>query len=176
MHYQGLVCRRRRGAPSVVKRAATGTALLIGLLSLVAVPPALAGKPKGEFAVFNRCPLSTTGVNECVSYLGEACFIGSSASPITLSLTTGTTSPPEPNKPIHGTPGSHESREAGTLDVFNSDALVGNAFSVPVAAGCSLYTSIVNAKLGLPSAAGRNTAIMSGTSKFAIAEAVRDSE
>jgi hypothetical protein len=113
--------------------------------------------------------------------LGESCFIGSSTSPITLNLTTGTTSPPPPNKPIKGSRGTFESKEEGTLEIFKGDSLVDNAFSVPGASGCggifeSIVDPIVDAKFGLPAAAGHNTAIMKGTSKFATAEAVRKSE
>ena len=40
--------------------------------------------------------------------LGAACYIGSDSSPLTLHLTTGTTSPPAPTKPI-----SRQNRHAG---------------------------------------------------------------
>jgi hypothetical protein len=113
--------------------------------------------------------------------LGEACYIGSSTSPITLNLTTGTTSPPAPNKPIKGSHGTIEIKDEETLEIFKGDSLVENAFSVPGASGCggifeSIIDPLVDAKFGLPAAAGHNTAIMSGTSKFATAEAVRKSE
>jgi len=113
--------------------------------------------------------------------LGEECFIGSSISPIALNLTTGTTSPPLPNKAISGTPGMFESREAGALEVFKGDSLVENAFSVPAVAGCGgLLKEVIDPRLdtkfGLPSAAGHNAAVLSGASEFATAEAVRKSE
>jgi hypothetical protein len=115
------------------------------------------------------------------SVFGESCFVGSSASPITLKLTTGATSPPEPNKPITGKPGTLESREAGALLIYKGDALVENAFSVPGAKGCggsfeSLINPLVNSKYSLPAAAGHNAATFNGTTKFATAEAVRNSE
>lgn len=256
--------------------ATTGLLVLLG--ALILAPSALAGKPKGEFAVFNDCPLGTAGVNWCVyskttsgellfgtmkvpivnpivlqgglkvtgteetfvnttegetlsktaeevpggfekmtltatlelvgavalsrknlsagegaaiklpvrvhlknAFLGESCFIGSSTSPITLNLTTGTTSPPAPNKPIKGSKGTFESKEEGTLEVFKGDSLVENAFSVPGAKGCGgidefLINPIINTKYGLPSAAGHSTVIMNGTSEFATAEAVKKSE
>ncbi len=40
--------------------------------------------------------------------LGEACYVGSEAEPILLQLTTGTTKPPPPAKPISGNPGTVE--------------------------------------------------------------------
>jgi hypothetical protein len=251
--------------------------LLVVLAALVFAPAAMA-KPKGEFSNFTNCPLSVSGVNECVygqissgelhfgtasvpiiktitlqgglivtekaetfvnategatlsktpegvpggfegqgvtetlepvgtvamsrtnlaagkgvaltlpvrihlnsTGFGEACFIGSSTSPITLNLTTGTTSPPAPNKPIVGKPGTLETKETGALLIYSGDSLVENSFSVPVTKGCggsleSLIDPLLNSKYGLPSAGGHNTVIFNGTTKFATAEAVRNSE
>jgi len=39
-------------------------------------------------------------------FLGSSCYIGSSSNPVRLNLTTGTTSPPPPNTPITGSPGT----------------------------------------------------------------------
>jgi len=101
-------------------------------------------------------------------FVGETCFIGSS---------TGATSPPPPNKSIKGSPGTEESKEGGNLVVHKADSLVENAFSVPQAEGCgTLVTPILNAKFGLPSAAGHNSAILNGNSEFASAKAVEESE
>jgi hypothetical protein len=113
--------------------------------------------------------------------LGEACYVGSSAKPLELSLTTGKTSPLEPNKPISGSPGEKESKDSGALVVYRKDALVNNSFSAPEAKGCggieeSLIDPIIDSKFDLPSAPGHNTAILKGTSEFATAEAVRASE
>jgi hypothetical protein len=114
-------------------------------------------------------------------FLGNSCYVGSESSPIQLHLTTGTTSPPEPNKPISGTVG-HFSEEEEVL-VVSGNSLVDNAFSVPKAEGCGEFLfvtgfldSLVNAKIGLPLAAGHNTAILSGTLRSASAEAVIASE
>ena len=263
---------RSRGAAPV----AAGVLVLLAALALA--PTAMAGKPTGEYAAFNDCPLGTSGVDECVyatfsggelvlgkmdvpidltitlqgglivtekeetfvnttegqtlsktpnavpggfegsavtltmelagavalsrsnlaggkgtalklpvkmhlksEFFGEECFLGTGASPVTLNLTTGSTSPPEPNKPIKGTAGEHESKEAGNLVIYRNDALVENAFSVPAAKGCGgieekLIDALVNEKYQLPAAAGHNTAVLKGTSEFASAEAVRKSE
>ena len=49
-------------------------------------------------------------------FLGSSCYVGSEADPIILNLTTGTTSPPAPNKPIKGSAGELEiSKEEFTL-------------------------------------------------------------
>lgn len=113
--------------------------------------------------------------------LGSSCYIGSASEPVTLELTTGTTSPPAPNKPIKGSRGKYELLEGGSLVKATGASLVENAFAVPAANGCGgvfsfLIDPIIDAKLGLPSAAGNNTAILNGNLEQAAAEAVRKSE
>ena len=115
--------------------------------------------------------------------LGEECYIGSESSPIQLHLTTGTTKPPLPNKPIKGSGGTfiEETEKGQILISVAGNSLVDNAFSVPVATGCGGFFSflidpIVDGKLGLPSVAGKNTAILSGTLKTAETSAVLASE
>jgi hypothetical protein len=94
--------------------------------------------------------------------LGSSCAIGSAASPITLHLTANTTSPPPPNVPISGSYGSLDT-PPGTNFAAIGNVQVDNAFAVPAATGCGIVaqaqvTKIINKNLGLPSAAGRNTA------------------
>ncbi len=115
--------------------------------------------------------------------LGEGCFIGSEASPIQLHLIDGKTSPPEPNKPITGKLGTVTSEiEKGFESVqITENSLVDNSFSAPVVEGCGGFFSflldpIIDAKLGLPSASGHNTAILNGTLNSAEVEAVLESE
>jgi hypothetical protein len=116
------------------------------------------------------------------AFLGSNCYIGSSSSPVTLNLTTGTTSPPPPNTPISGTRGSVEFTENGSLATFTGNKLVDNSFSAPGANGCGgiLFSwavdPLVDSILGTPSPAGRNTAILEGKNQLAVAEAVRGSE
>jgi hypothetical protein len=115
--------------------------------------------------------------------LGSSCYIGSEAHPIVLHLTTGTTSPELPNKPISGKRGTYGEEEEGLGDVISlsENSLVDNAFSVPTAEGCGEFFSflidpIVDSKLGLPSADGHNTAILNGKLWITEAEAVAASE
>jgi hypothetical protein len=114
-------------------------------------------------------------------FLGSACYIGSNASPIIINLTTGTTSPPPPNKPIKGSKGKIETEEEGGILVIRNNSLVNNSFAAPRTNGCGgifsfLIGPIINAKLGLPSAAGHNTAILNGTIKQAGSELVKEHE
>jgi hypothetical protein len=114
-------------------------------------------------------------------FLGSNCYLGSNAHPISLPLTTGTTSPPAPNKPISGNKGTLEFKDEFNLVVIRENVLVNNSFAAPAASGCGglfafLIDPLVNAKLGLPAAAGRNTAILKGTLQDANAAAVKASE
>jgi hypothetical protein len=115
--------------------------------------------------------------------LGEGCYIGSETHPIQLHLTTGTTSPPPPNKPIKGNTGvfTEEVEKGWSLTVAKGNSLVDNSFAAPAAEGCGglfsfLINPIINSKIGLPSAAGHNTAILNGSLKAAETEAVVASE
>jgi len=116
------------------------------------------------------------------AFLGSECYIGSSSNPVTLNLTTGETKPPEPNKPIHGAKGEIGFEEGGNIINLTGGSLVDNAFSAPGAHGCGgfllelLVDPAINAELGLPSAAGHNTAILNGKLALASAEAVKASE
>jgi hypothetical protein len=97
--------------------------------------------------------------------LGSACYIGSNAAPINLNLTTGTTAPPAPNKPITGVPSGEFEEEAARPVLKSSGGLfVDNAFAVPAANGCVLnigslhigINGLINKAAALPSPAGKN--------------------
>jgi hypothetical protein len=113
--------------------------------------------------------------------LGSSCYIGSNAHPITLNLTDGTTSPPPPNKPITGKVGEITFQEEFAIATITENTLVDNAFSAPAASGCGgllalAIDPVVNLQLGLPAAAGMNTAIENNTVKDANAASVKASE
>jgi hypothetical protein len=114
-------------------------------------------------------------------FLGSSCYVGSEASPIILNLTTGTTSPPAPNKPIKGAAGTLEILEEGALLRLIGGSLVDNAFAAPEATGCGapfsgLVDKLVDSVFGVPAAAGLNTAILTGKLEDAAAAAVKASE
>jgi hypothetical protein len=100
--------------------------------------------------------------------LGSTCYLGSNAEPLSLQLTTGTTNPPPPNTPISGDPGEAVLGGHGKIIKILHSSLVDNAFAAPGANGCAEPLSLVidpavNLQTGLPAAAGKNTAILSGT-------------
>jgi len=112
--------------------------------------------------------------------LGSSCYVGSNSAPIVIALTTGTTSPPLPNKPISGSVGELEFTASGILRI-HKNSLVNNSFAAPATNGCGgifefLLGPIINSQLGVPSAAGHNTAILNGTLQQTSAEAVKASE
>jgi hypothetical protein len=111
--------------------------------------------------------------------LGNNCYIGSFTSPITLKNTTGTTSPPPPNKPITGK--EAEFFETGNILHFANGTYVDNSFSVPGASGCELklfgfipisLNGFVNEQAGLPSAAGKNEAVQNFSIELVLREFV----
>ena len=113
--------------------------------------------------------------------LGNSCYVGSESDPIILKLTTGTTEPPEPNKPIKGSRGELKIEEEGALVILNGGSLVDNAFAAPGAEGCgepfsALVDKLVNSAFGVPAAAGYNTAILTGKLEQGYAPAVKASE
>lgn len=115
-------------------------------------------------------------------FLGNNCYIGSNSNPVVIPLTLGTTSPPPPNTPISGSKGEQFSNEAGTYIKATGARLVNNSFATPGASGCGgiLFSwaidPFVNSIVGLPSAAGKNTAILEGNTELATREEVIASE
>jgi hypothetical protein len=114
------------------------------------------------------------------AFLGNNCYIGSNASPVTIDFTTGETSPPPPNKPIHGSAGSAVVSEGGVL-TLSGGVLVNNSFGAPGANGCGglfsfLIDPFVNSLIGLPSAAGTNAAVLEGKIQLTSPELVKASE
>lgn len=119
------------------------------------------------------------------AFLGPACYVGSSSSPVIWNLSSGTTSPPKPAKPITGTIGEFDFLDEGRLIETKGTKLVDNAWATPVASGCggplsSLVNPLVNASAGLPAPAGTNTTILENEAALApnvvVAKSAQDSE
>ena len=110
-------------------------------------------------------------------FLGSNCYIGSNSNPVNLNLISGTTAPPPPNSPISGSTGEGGNIEEKIL-FFKKNKLVDNSFAAPGANGCGglfsfLIDPFVESIVGVPSAAGTNTAILEGATYLGIAEALR---
>ncbi len=107
--------------------------------------------------------------------LGSNCYIGTNAEPLILNLTYGTTNPPPPNQPISGK-ATITTKDNGAIKLVTG-TLVDNSFAAPGASGCTLLPLVgdlaVNTKEGLPAAAGKNTAIMSGVTELVQSSLVR---
>lgn len=106
-------------------------------------------------------------------FLAASCSLGTAANPIVLNVTIGTTTPPPPTQPITGTEANDVTFDEATQIISSNNATyVDNAFAVPGASGCGNYigslnvgfiNGIVNARVGLPAAAGKNAATLADT-------------
>jgi hypothetical protein len=113
--------------------------------------------------------------------LGESCYIGSDANPISIPLTTGSTKLTSSHKAATGKPGHAQFKDEYNLVTIKEDSLLNDSFMAPRAGGCGgilsfLVDPAVNAELGLPLAAGHNEAILNVTLRDANASAVKASE
>jgi len=138
----------------------------------------LAGPPTNFTVSTVTIPIKVHLTNPA-GLLGNTCYIGSNSNPITLHLTTGTTSPPAPNKPITGK--SPEISESGGILYLKNGVYVDNSFSAPGASGCELklfgfipisLNGFVNEQSGLPAAAGTNEAVQNFNIEFALQSTV----
>jgi hypothetical protein len=149
----------------------------------------LAGPPHPtvslEFFCFitGECPAIVLPVQVKLSnsFLGKNCTIGNNNDPIGIELTTGTTNPPPPNEPISGSLGSVHFSHEGKVILVENNTLVNNSYASPGATGCgtpqteSQVDAAIDAKTGLPSPAGNNKAIITGTLHIAAASYVKES-
>jgi hypothetical protein len=142
--------------------------ITLGANDVYAVPKLVGQATLSEDGQGFRLPISVSLKNP---FLATSCSLGSAAAPIILNLTTGTTAPPLPNHPITGA-GPNDVNFDPATGIINSNnaTYVDNAFAVPGASGCGSYlgpinvgfiNDLVNARVGLPAAAGKNTAIQS---------------
>ncbi len=130
----------------------------------------LVGQPRLNVGTLDlRLPIKVNLLNP---FIRSGCAIGSSSNPIVLTLTVGTTAPPAPARPISGHgPVSVDvdpaDPDANTL-LFRDIKHVDNAFSAPRAYNCDLFgfgliSGLIDSRVGLPSAAGRNEAVFDRT-------------
>lgn len=136
-------------------------------LTLYAVTE-LAGTPGAPVAPPFTLPIKVHLENS-TGVLGPSCYVGSNSNPIQLNLTTETTSPPPPNKPITGKdPVLSVDPENAAILFLKEGKFVDNSFAAPGASGCVLtlfgfipisINGLVNGQAGLPSAAGHNETV-----------------
>jgi hypothetical protein len=145
-------------------------------LTLYAVTE-LAAQPK--LGVINiSLPVKVHLINTA---LGNKCYVGSNSNPISLHLTTGTTSPPPPNTPITGNPPTASFDSSTNVLSLSGGSYVDNSFAAPAASGCTLtllgflpisLNGAVNLQSGLPSPAGTNETVQNLTTEIAPEENV----
>lgn len=152
------------GVTATVELAGSASAVKVGLLNYLSQSGA-------AFSLPVKVKLDNP-------FLGSSCYIGSNSNPVKLNLTSGTTAPPAPNKPISGSVGEGGNFEEKIL-FFKKNKLVDNSFAAPGANGCGgiLFSwavdPLVDSILGTPSPAGTNTAILEGSTFLGIGEALR---
>ena len=138
----------------------------------------LAGNPGSVFEPNLALPIKVHLENPL---LGSSCYIGSNSDPISLDLTTGATAPPAPNSPITGkSTGELEAESGREVLTAKGGTHVDNAFAVPGANGCQLTVggfhisldNLVDASMGLPSAAGHSEAVLNYSFSVASPEVV----
>jgi hypothetical protein len=89
----------------------------------------LVGPPGDQLVEPAVLPVRVHFVNQV---LGNSCYIGSKSEPIELELITGTTSPPAPNGPISGNPGSSSLTGSGITDVTGAQPTSTTRSPLPV--------------------------------------------
>ncbi len=148
----------------------TGLDWLVNFLNIEALQlyatTELAGEVGSPFMRPQKLPIKVHLENPV---LGNSCYVGSTSNPIMLNLTTETTSPPPPNKPISGREPEIEVDPTRPGVVLSHNGVyVDNSFSAPKATGCVLtlfgfipisLNDLVDAESGLPAAAGTNETV-----------------
>lgn len=112
--------------------------------------------------------------------LGNNCYVGSNANPISLNLITGKTSPPPPNEPIEGKGAIFSFDEETLITYLKDGTFVDNSFAAPAAKGCTLglpllnvnIDALVNLQAGLPSPAGTNETVQDFDAELVESEVV----
>ena len=110
-------------------------------------------------------------------FLGEDCYVGTTADPIVTKFYSGETDPPPPNAPIHGTSGKLKTHGEGAVAEVYGARLVNNDYASPGVSGCGIYEhadAALNAGLGLPSPSGYNTTELVGEFQIANSELVTE--
>jgi hypothetical protein len=108
--------------------------------------------------------------------LGSNCYIGSDSKPVQINFTTGTSGK------LKGSAGALTFNPTFTITTISGGKLVNNTFPAPGVSGCGgflieyLLNPLVNSIIGIPSAAGVNSAVLEGKIQDAVAAEVKASE
>jgi hypothetical protein len=178
-----------RGRPQRALRSICRAVLQDPRLTALTATTELA-RPAGEIAIDTSNEVNGKGTALSLPLrihlenplLGRECYVGTGAEPVTVNLTSGTTNPPEPNKPISGEVGDVTTQDAFNFFEITGNTLVDNTFAVPPATSCgagflsSILNPLIDTRLGLPSPAGYNTLIQNNTVKEATTTSVIESE
>jgi hypothetical protein len=185
----GVISANSKGGLTPVKQTVpggvvgiTGLDWLVNFLNLEALKlyavTELAGTPRQTPESTLELPIKVHLVNPV---LGNNCYVGSTSNPIHLNLTSFTTSPPPPNKPITGRESETSFDGSTGIFHFNNGEFVDNAFSAPGASGCVLnllgfipinLNGLVNLQAGLPAKAGTNETRQVQNTELATSETV----
>jgi hypothetical protein len=109
-------------------------------------------------------------------FLGSSCYVGSSASPLVIPLTTGTSGS------LKGKVGAISFNEEFDKTTVTGSVLVNNTFTAPSATGCGgaivelLINPIINGMIGLPNGSGANAATLDANFEDGAAGSVIASE
>lgn len=162
--FQGTILEAKQKVPGGVI-GLTGLTWLAEFLGIEALTLYAVTELAGTPSVITDPVILPIKVHLINSALGSNCRVGSNASPITLKLTTGTTSPPPPNTPITGKEPEVSFDETTEIIHAKNGEYVDNAFAAPGANGCVLtlfgfipisINGLVNTASALPAAAGTN--------------------
>lgn len=115
------------------------------------------------------------------TFLASSCAIGSASNPLTLKLTTQTTTPPAGFTPLTGSPGESTFDETRFIITSTGVKYVDNTFSTPGATGCGSFfglnlapiNDLVNATIGIPASPGRSEAVQSNVTIQAAVDVAR---
>jgi hypothetical protein len=183
LHEEGEIVANSEGGLTPVKQKVPGG--VVGLTGLTELFEFLGSEALTLYAVTEIAGQPVLGetlelpvrVHLINGVLGSSCYVGSFTNPIALHLTTGTTSPPPPNKPITGKTPEHSFDGATGIFHQKNGTFVDNSFSAPGASGCVLtlfgfipvsINGLVDSASGLPAAAGTNETVQNFNTELAV--------
>lgn len=131
-----------------------------------------------EEGVAVEAPVKVKGENAWIATLGDVCYIGSDAEPITQHLTSGPSESPLTGEVLHGYSGELSAPQEGREVISSGSDLVDNTYAVPGASCTGPYSTYIDAAIdhafGIPAAAGASNTQLKGTLYIAEASLVEE--